>query len=187
WLQRGSALAFGTRIGRWFTLFLALPVLAAFATVVFVLEMLHLAHIHPHLGRTRFGIAVAALSVFYLLLLHLPVFRTLVMNALRWTWAALRAVFIDLPVAFVRLPLVRDFLGSPFFLFTVRYVLVPLPAAALAWTILWAGGVGSEGAAYGAGAALLAASLFLNSRFGRDIEELATDWLVRHWEYYRDL
>ena len=35
WFQRGSAVAFGTKVGRWFTLFVALPFGAAFMTVEF--------------------------------------------------------------------------------------------------------------------------------------------------------
>src|SRR5262249_11578821 len=44
WLQRGSALAFGTAVGRWLTLFVALPFGGAAGTLVVVEELLKLAH-----------------------------------------------------------------------------------------------------------------------------------------------
>jgi len=41
WFQRGSALAFGTKVGRWFSLFVAAPFGAAFMTVEFAKYMVH--------------------------------------------------------------------------------------------------------------------------------------------------
>jgi hypothetical protein len=190
-LQRGSALAFGTRLGRWFTLFLALPFGGAYATIVFIQEMIHLVqqHLlhHPHPPPHPDPVRVGVLGVFYLLLLHLPAFRRLLAGVLRAGWIAARAVVIDWPAAVLRLAPVRRLLDSrPFRLF-VRYALKPLPAAVLAGVALWGVGAGVGGAVAGGGATLLAVSLLLNSRLGRDLEEIVMDWLVRRWEDFRGL
>src|SRR5262249_3237653 len=98
-----------------------------------------------------------------------------------------RVLFVDLPAAILRVLQVRWFFGSRVFLFLLRYVLKPLPAALLIWLILTVLGVESNVALAGAGAALLVLSFILNSRFGRNLEEIATDWLVRNWDYVRTL
>ena len=64
-LQRLSSLTFGTRPGRWLTLFVLLPFGGAFATIVFILEMMHLAglgHVHhpPEFVGSVTGSAAAA-------------------------------------------------------------------------------------------------------------------------------
>lgn len=185
WLQRGTALAFATRLGRWITLFLALPLGGAFATVVFVQEMLSLVHLPHHLEPAALAMIVAILGVFYALLLHLPGVRRIVTNGLRRAWGAARTVLIDLPFAFLRLPPVRALLASRPVLFFVRYGLKPLPATALATGGLWAAGLRPAGVILGGCVTHLAVSLFLNSRPGRDLEEALADWLARRWEFWR--
>src|SRR5262249_15127778 len=140
-----------------------------------------------HLDLAPLGVAVGMLGVFYLLLLHLPAFRRLVVRGLQATWGVTRTVLIDVPAAVLRLPLIHRFLDSGPFLLFAHYVLKPLPVAALAWAALRGCGVAPVGAIAGGGAALVAASLLLNSRRGRDLEELLTDWTVRQWDYLRGL
>jgi hypothetical protein len=192
WLQRGSALAFGTRLGRWFTLFFALPFGGAYATLVFVQEMIHLVQVYllhqpHHPPRYPDVVGVGVLGVFYLVLLHVPAFRRLLAFSLRAAWVAARAVLIDLPAAVLRLPVVRRLLDSrPFQLF-VRLVVQPLPVAAVVSAAVWGAGAGPGGAAAAGGVTQLAVSLLLNSRLGRDLEEIVTDWLVQRWEELRGL
>jgi hypothetical protein len=191
WLQRGSALAFGTHLGRWFTLFLALPFGGAYATIVFIQEMTHLVRVHllhqPQHPSHPDPVAVGALGVFYLFLLHLPAFRRLLAGVLRAGWIVARALVIDCPAAILRLAPVRWFLDCrPFQLF-VRYALKPLPPAILVGLALWGAGAGLEAAVAGSSATLVSVSLLINSRLGRDLEEIVTDWLARRWEDLRGL
>jgi hypothetical protein len=187
WLQRASALTFGTRPGRWLTRFLLLPFGGAFATIIFIQEMLKLVRLPHHLHEPTFGLTLGALGIFYLLLMHVPAFRALVVRGFQTAWRGARALFVDLPAALLRVLQVRWFFGSRLFLFLVRYLLKPLPAALLAWAILTALGVESGTAMAGAGATLVIVSFVLNSRFGRDLEEITIDWFVRNWEYVRSL
>src|SRR5262249_7834291 len=148
WLQRLSALAFGTRPGRWLTLFLFLPFGGAFATIIMVQEIQHLLGLshhhkpaalavasgvagtfHPHHATdwTSLGISTGFLGIFYILLLHLASFRWAVGRGLSLAWRGARAVLFDLPKAILQSPAVRQILDSLPFLFFPRFVLKPLP------------------------------------------------------------
>ena len=185
-MQRVSALAFGTRAGRWLTLFLLLPFGAAYGTVVFVQELLHLIRLPHHLDAGPLGLSVGLLGFFFLALLHMPRFRTRVVAAACAVGRfALRAA-VELPAAVVRLPWVRRLLAVWPFWLTVSYVLKPLPTAAAAGALLWATGFDPVVWILAAFLVQVVASLLLNSRMFRDLEEWLVDWLVRQWEYLHD-
>ncbi len=199
WLQRLSSLVFGTRPGRWFTLFVALPFGGAWASRIFGQELLHLVQeMFPRAEDLPTANPVAhpphdlwpapadiMIGIFYLLLLHLPGFRRLVGRNLRLVWHGMRGVLLDLPATILQLSPVRWLVESRAFRFLVHYILRPLPGAFLAWAILHGFGASSKTATVGGGAALLAVGLLLNSRLGRDLEEILTDWVVQRWDYLR--
>src|SRR5262249_5948649 len=136
WLQRASALTFGTRPGRWLTRFFLLPFGAAYATIIFIQEMLGLAQLPHRLHELPKGLTVGTLGIFYLLLMQAPGFRDIAVRGLHAAWHGARVVFVDLPAVILRVLQVRWFFGSRVFLFLLRYVLKPLPAALLIWIIL---------------------------------------------------
>jgi hypothetical protein len=187
WLQRGSSLAFGTQIGRLLMLFCVLPILAAYATVVFTQELLGLCGLPHHLGRTRWYATIGCLSVFNFMLMHLPAFRVATISGLHAAWRLLRALFYDMPVAFFALPSVRRFFRSQPFLFVVRFILKPLPIALLAGVLLDAFHFRLETAVWGGGLVFIFVALLINSRLGRDLEEAFIDRTVREWEYVQGL
>jgi hypothetical protein len=145
WLERLTAPAFGTAIGRWLVLFVLLPfggaaVLLQGAKVLlkldFVSELTEQRPLleswinspfDPHSGiealRARHFPALAIsswllLSCFLLSLLHLGWFRELCKQTLMLTYRALRRVLIVAPLYIVNLPLVQKALkGWPFLLF----------------------------------------------------------------------
>ena len=186
-LQRAGALTFGTAPGRWLTLFVALPFLGAYGTVVFIQEMLHLVHLPHHLEPPELIGAIGGLGVFFLLLLHVPAFRQVLSRSLHTSWTALRAVVIDLPTAVLNAAPVRQVLQSRPVLFATRFLLKPALLAAPAWLALWHFGVHPVRRDVGMSIAFVIASLLINTRRGRDLEEAAADWLVRQWHYCRDL
>jgi hypothetical protein len=187
WMQRLSALAFGTPIGRWLTLFVFLPFGGAYASIVFAQEILHLVRLPHHLHGHALLITVGAVGVFYLLLIHLSEFRRLVAEAVRHLWWVIRGILIEFPTAVYRFPLIRRVFDSGLFQFLFRCVLKPLPVAALTWVTLWGLDVGPLGVFIGVAATLVGASVFVNSRLGCDLEEQVADWGARQWEYYRNL
>jgi hypothetical protein len=201
WLQRLSALAFGTRPGRWLTLYLAVPFGGAFL----VLEGLNHVVVHPvmHLVQPRekgdadldsptegtaphpeeFSLlswpSFALTGLFFLAVIHLPWFRRLVLRLLGWLGKGLRFVIFDLPAAVLRLPPVRAVLNSRPYLVFYQFVLKPAVWAAPVALLLWLLGCGTAWS-LGVGLGVFAvASLLLHSRLGLHIEEVCTDGLVR--------
>ncbi|HZV04777.1 MAG TPA: hypothetical protein VE999_06815 [Gemmataceae bacterium] len=190
WLQRFSAAAFGTHIGRLFTLYLALPFGCSLALLKVWDEIVeHLPggpkegseaareaakHINPY--------AFTLLGLFFLALFHIGPFRRALLWASVKIWHGLRCCFHDLPAWFLRLPWVVRILQSEPWLFFYQFVFKPLPWAALgALGANYFGGNNSVSLAVGA-AFFVAGVLVLNSRWGTYLEETAADNLMRTWQ-----
>ena len=187
WLQRGSALTFGTHAGQVFMLFFVLPVLGAIATILGTQEILHLLRLPHHLSLGAEALLTCVLGDFYLHIFHYPCYRKVALRGLHLLWIGCRGVFYDIPVAVVNMPAVRAFINSRPYKILVRLVLKPLPVALLAWAILWGFGIDTRETIAGAGGAFLVAGVLLNSRLGRDIEEALIDRALRDWEYLQGL
>ncbi len=203
WLQRLSALAFGTRFGRLLSLNLFLPFGGAFLAIEGPYQIVHeVEKLFHFLQRLLFGApkptghhapfplapwpAILLGGVFFWLLLHVPAVRRATVQGLSLAGRVLRTVLIDVPAAVLGWPVLRRFLESRPVVLFAHVVIKPLPLAALAWVVLIDTGLDTDEAAVGGGLAFVAAALFLNSRLGRDVSELAADWAVRRWEYLRD-
>ncbi|MGH7222045.1 MAG: hypothetical protein ACRELF_02345, partial [Gemmataceae bacterium] len=161
WLERLTAPAFGTNIGRWLVLFVLLPfggagVLLQGAKEMLKLEFVPDAQHHPWLARAIDSpfdpnSAIAAvrtpephfpvlavgslllLGSFLLALLHLRWFRELWKQTFLMAYRALRNVLLDIPLYVIHLPLVQQALkGWPFLLFW-SYLCKP----ALVYGFLW--------------------------------------------------
>jgi hypothetical protein len=179
WLQRLSSAAFGTRTGRFLTLYLALPFGSAFALLMMWDEVLGLFGHTEEAGPSP--AAVGLLGLFFLALFHVGPFRRRLAAAVTAVWHGVRGVFYDLPAAVLGLPLVRRILQSRPYLLFYQFVCKPLPWAGLATSASFlAHAPPSVALATGAGVFLAAAGL-INSRLGMHLEEICTDSLVRTW------
>lgn len=225
WLQRLSALTFGTPLGRWLTLYLLLPFGCAFmilaGTEALVHEgekVLHLFEPKPAVevppppeptpelpsineddlsirlpekdGKSRHSMflnlyTLAALGIFLGLVINVPSFRQAVWHALRLTWHALHRVFVDWPQALAQLPAVKAFLASRLWWLVKQFALKPALLAAPFALIVPLSGAGHESSALGAAVCFVAALIVLNTRVGRDVEELFVDRSARLWEHVR--
>ncbi len=190
WLQRLSAAAFGTRVGRFLTLYLALPFGSAFVALKGLEEIAHLGlEILPgeHAGEVRLlnVFSLVSVGLFLFLLLHAPPFRRMTGCLLAATYHGGRRLLVDLPLRLARLPLVRRVVSSAPFRAACQFVLKPLAVAAPLSLVLPALGAGSQTWASGGAALFLAATGVINSRLGRDLEEIAADWLAHRWERLR--
>lgn len=181
--QRPGALLFGTWTGRLITRYLAIPFGGAYATIIFAQEMLHLMRLPHHLHAERLGYCVAALGIFYLLLFHAPRFRLIVGNVVSRLGWGIRALVWEAPLALLRWRWVRWVLTSWPLVWIGRYALKPLfPAIVLGLVANMAGL--STSMAIGVGVAIFVlASIFVNTGWGRNLEEAALDWLGRRWSY----
>lgn len=187
WLQRLSSLFFATAPGRFITKYLALPFGGSFVGlkgIQFLSEEAHhfldtpTLHIYSH--ELMFGLGLVLLG-----LIHWPAFRQGVWLILRSTWLLLRGVLLDIPRFLYHLPGVAQFLRSlPALLFR-RYLMSPLLATLLFWKGLPALGWYDELNPWLAIVLLVGSFLALNSRVGRDSEELMWEWLGRLWHRFR--
>lgn len=187
WMQRMTSLFFGTPPGRFITQYFALPFGAAFVGLKGIELLAEEAHhlietpqLHIYSHELMFGI-----GVFLLGLIHWPEFRSGVWLIVRSTWLLLRGVILDLPRFLYRLPGVATLLRSlPVLLFR-RYLLTPLALTLIVWKGLPALGLYDEWNPWVGVAVLVLSFLALNSRMGRDSEELFWEYLGRLWHRFR--
>jgi hypothetical protein len=188
WLQRLSALGFGTRLGQWLTRYLVLPLGGAFV----VLEGLQhivgpltswLFDIHPHLLTEASFILVA---LFFFGLLHLSPVRKMVRMAGETAWHLTRAALVDLPRLLVRWKPIQRLLRSRGYRLTRRYLLGPaLATLVLVWLSERSRLTGAADRAWVALVTFGAVNLVFNSRPGRRGRELLLDGLGRLWQRTR--
>lgn len=187
WLQRTTSLAFGTPPGRFLTRFVALPFGGAFI----ILKGLHylIEEVHHFVGTPHFEAytypRMLTLGLVMFVLLHAPEVRRLLWNALKGLWFILRFLAYELPRGLYEFPpvawLVRSLPGLVF----RRYLLSPLLIALVFWKVLPWLGVPYVLNRWGALGVLVSAFIVLNSRMGRDTEELVWEALGRLWHRVR--
>lgn len=114
-------------------------------------------------------------------LIHFPHFRRAVINFLSTAWTVLRVVLIDLPRAVLKWRVVELLLKSfPMMLFR-RFVLAPVVSTIVFWKVLPFLRIYPEMNSWWGTAIFLGSFLVLNSRIGRDTEELAREFFARTW------
>lgn len=186
WLQRFSSLAFGTRPGRFLTRYLILPYGSAFVALA------GLQHLVEHLVKSDAGAGihlesagpVLVLGTVLLGLIHVPAFRDYVLRSLKLFYQCARRLVIDLPLWLVELPVVRRVLDSPPVILGWRFVLKPFALAAPVGAVAHGGGLDRERSLWLTGAVFAAATVLLNTRLGRDLEEAITDWSIQSWKRF---
>ena len=193
WLQRLSAAAFGTQLGRWLTLYVALPFGCSLALLKVWDEVEDLLHGSPPEGSDEAveaakrldPVAFALIGLFFLALFHIAPFRRFLQEASGKLWRALRWLFAEMPSRFLHHPWVTRLLQSGPWLFCYQFVLKPLPWGMLSALILLYLRVPLS-LSLGVGAGVFALGSFtLNSRLGFYLEEMGTDYLARTWQLVR--
>ncbi|CAN5281827.1 hypothetical protein BH11PLA2_BH11PLA2_35050 [soil metagenome] len=205
-IQRFSGLAFGTRLGRAITQYMALPFGGAYLTVEFVKHMSHAAAKlaasagrmisgetpppkvpHPH----EAGIspetltAVVVLGFFYLLLLHVTPFRRGVIAIARQIGTLLRFVFGTVPSYVISSPPVQLLLNNRFtrwFGYHLAWPIVmtlPWVAAQYFWGYDTNISIGTT-----VGFFLLNFGL-CNTPLGTQLRREFADWLKDAWRFLR--
>ncbi len=211
WLQRLNSLAFGIPYCRAVTKYVALPIGLAFLVLMAAEEVAHLVvrkQPTPHVSDVGAAIesvnatanAVASgghaaarhylvynhvnlfwLSCFIFALIHAPQFREAVISILKRTWKLLKYAIIVMPGKIAALPWVMWLLKSFPFLVFRRFLLTPLVVTAVLWKALPALGIYEPLNRWWGLAIFLGSLLALNSRVGRDTEELTREFVARTW------
>ncbi len=180
-LQRASSLAFGTRIGRALSLFIALPFGIAFialeGTQHVVEPIVHaFGGVAPHLFN---AFTFASLAVLLVGIINILRFRSGFFRVCRVVGRGLRLAFHDVPRWVLDLPVVRAVVSSRTFTLAWNWIgkpIIPLIVLALispryempvlVWRLIWM-------------SAFVVLALLINSRSGRDVEEIAADGASR--------
>ncbi len=206
WLQSGSSLAFGIPLGRVITKYLALPFGLSFLLLMAAEEIAHLVYrtppasageaasvvrdtatssasvapeaaAHQHLVYSHWHMFWLGCVIFALL--HVRVFREAVLLILKSSWKLARGVLIDFPWMVAAWPPVEWCLQSFPMLLLRRFVLGPALVTAVFWGLLPAVGVYAPLNRWWGLGMFAAAAFVLNSRFGRDTQELSREFLMR--------
>jgi hypothetical protein len=184
--QSLSSLAFGTPSGRFLTRYAILPFGGAFIVLYALQHLLNLAAEHLGTGTLKLcttGSVILLGLVTTGLLYHAP-FREACLAGLHNLYLGARWLVVDLPAAVLRLPWVRVLVDSAAFRLLGRYGLKPLIFSALLVGILST--VARHGLALRTDLIIfISINLLLNSRLGREVDELVTDWVVRGWHHLR--
>ncbi len=191
WLQRFSALMFATRGGRFATLYAALPYGGAFLVLAGLQELIELAGspfgVRQHV-RLANPASLLLLGTVALGAVNFIGFRVRLLAWLRAFWRAIRAVVYDLPAWVLGRRFVRLLFEGRLALAAWRVALKPALATLPVWGLLRLAGLDRRDEAPILAVAFVAMGLVLNSRAGRDLEEIVADEAVRAWrQLHRDL
>jgi hypothetical protein len=184
WLQRLTALAFGNNVGRFLTLFVLLPFGLSWGAFETVQHVIHPAAHYFEWGEVHLDdpFAIALLGVFFLLLINVGSFRRLMLRAVMGLYRIIKGLVYDLPAFVLGHPTLRAIWEHPAVQFAFRFLIKPaLPALPVAAAMLIARQNWYTTLAW-SGAVFLIANWALNSRLGRNFEEIVLDWLLHNWE-----
>ncbi len=184
WLQRLSSLAFGTRTGRFLTRFVALPYGGAFVLLEGLSHLLELLHLQS--APLRMRSTLLAVGTVILLLVHARGVRESLVRLLRFLARWLRTLGVEWPQWLVESTGLGRLWRSRWALLFRRTVLNPLIITGLiCWGAPLLGWLPSVPGGWVQLAVWATVSALLNSRVGRDVEEITSEWTVLAWQHLR--
>jgi hypothetical protein len=184
WPQRLSSLAFGTPVGRFLTRHVILPFGGAYLVLSFFLHLI-LAALRSDAGVDIPTWALVTVGLILWGVLHWPAFRLLIFNVGRLSYRAGRKVVVEIPLWVVNLPLVQRIRQSRVLAFIIRYVVKPAVFFGLIWWVLRLIAPGFHPNRWTNAGIFVVINLLLNSRVGREIDEVITDLILRSWDHFR--
>jgi len=180
-MQVLSSLAFGTRTGRLLMRCLVFPFGGAYLAEAGTQHLIALATgSEAHHGQL---LTVLLLGVFLLLLINSERFREGAWHWMRWLGSGVRYLISELPGQLMRWDLVQRIVRSRLCRWTYHLLVKPLAFTALICWVLPRVLSGWENSALRGFGVFLGANLLINSWIGRDLEELAAEWLARAWQW----
>lgn len=184
WLQSVSALFFGTRWGRFFTYYLALPFGGAFLILEFLQHLGHgVAERFDYELHLTSPFCIFALGYVFLGLFYLPSFRQDVLAGLRLLWRGIRGLAYDWPRWLATLPAVQWFFALPPVVWFRQHMFKPTVAGLLTAAVLWWFRVEPWLNAGLSVAMAAAVGAFLHTRWGRRFEEHTADLVIDTWHH----
>jgi len=185
--QRLSSLAFGTPLGRFLTQYVAIPFGGAFLILEglshLINPFLHVLGI-PENVHLFSWFSLAIWGCWLLGLIHSRAYRRQFVESGITIGRGLRRVFVEVPRWIANLPLIQELISSRPFQIFQRYVFKPLLLSVLLSVLV---AVLTDGYVtwISTPATFIVASLLLNSRIGRNVDEMVTDWAMSTWHRLR--
>jgi hypothetical protein len=187
WMQQLSSWAFGTPPGRLLTRFVAVPFGGAYLALAGLEHLLHMVF-GSHEPAAKHGVLtflqVLILGLFLAGLIHVDAFRQTVGRVLKRSFHFARDAVVYVVQWCVKSPLVQFVFHSPWFRLGMRFLVKPLLLTLLVW---WAmpQKPATIHASWGSSVVIfLALSFVVNSRVGRNAEELLAEWLLQSWQRF---
>ena len=179
-LQKASSLAFGTKVGRLLTLYVALPFGSSYVALEGVGHLVGAISelLHGPVIELFNPVSFVLLGAFIFVMLHVASARRALLQVLGAIGVGLHAVFVALPRWIAARPLVRRILDSRPFRALARFVVWPGAVAAGAGAAARALG-GARAGVITAPIVFVVACAALNSPVGILFEELVSDWVLR--------
>lgn len=196
WMQRLSSVGFGTKIGRFLTRFAAVPFGGAYVALAGIHELWQIVAGAPptdeevqHATQAGWHLTspslVIALGLFLLCLINSVTFRRMVGRFFVASFEALKVVVVDPIRWIVRSPVLQRILHSRVFALVMRFFVKPLLWTAVAWWLLLPVGDRNWWLAVEMGLPIfLTINLLLNSRVGRNVEEIAAEEIREGWRRF---
>ncbi len=183
WLQRFSAVAFGTRFGRFLTRYLALPFGGTFVLLkaleeINELTIARLTGNHVHLVNST---SILLLGTVALGLINFMQLRRAFLATVIAIGRLLRIVLVDLPARLLNLPLLLWLIESAPARAAWRFMIKPGLVAAPIWALTWLSGYRPTTVNAVGLTTFLAACFVLNTHAGRTVEEIAFEQISRAW------
>jgi hypothetical protein len=181
-LQKLSSLGFGSRVGRFLSLYLLLPAIAAYVVLAGLEHTVGLVLVKvfgfPHVAFTS-TLALVVATALAFGLIHSKAVRRVALTITRAGGLVLRTLFITIPRWLWHQNVVQNLLRADGLRQFVRFVLKPAGLAGIVTlaTALVAKTATARAAVFAA--TFLAANALFNSTWGRALEEAGTDWSIR--------
>jgi hypothetical protein len=181
-LQKLSSLGFGSRIGRFLSLYLLLPAVAAYVVLAGLEHTVGLLLVklfgfrHVAYAST---IPLVCGTVLAFALIHSATVRRAALALWRGVLVVLRAVFITVPLWLWHHDIVQNLLRTEGIRQFARFVLKPAALAGLVTLVALPFAKPALTRAIVFGAAFLVGNVLFNSTWGRALEEAFTDWSIR--------
>jgi hypothetical protein len=181
WLQQLTSLGFGTRIGRFLTLYIVVPFGGSYLNQKFVDYLLE--HFGRQLGHWEQPF-YWTFAILFFGLVNVESFRRLVWRTIKGCGHFVsRWVFLPL-WRIVHSRIVQVILHSRTFRLLYRFLMKPAFWTLLIWLAFPLKDIPWLTLAGRAAILFLSLNLLLNSRLGRTLEEMAADWTVQTWHRY---
>ena len=179
-IQKLSSLGFGTRVGRAFTMYIALPFGGAFVALKGLQHIIELIPGIPKgpLHQMTGSAAVVIFGFFLLGLLHSPALRSATSRAFRRLGRLIRFGLIDAPVAIFRFGPIRRVLGSRWFELSRRWLLQPIVLALATYALLDLLRIDATERLVAAGSAFAGSAILLNTGIAVELEDRVVDHLA---------